>query len=234
MMLTQRISQEYLSDFLRYLANHARTDGDKIPSLAELSQELGVSVASLREQLEVARALGLVEVRPRTGIRRSAYCFKPAVRQSLAYAIAIDPDAFQAYSGLRNHIEMAYWHEAVSKLTDEDRAGLRALVESAKEKLERRPPQIPQSEHRDLHLLTYSRLNNTFVQGLLEAYWEMYEAVGLNFYTDFAYLQQVWQYHERMVDAIIQKDYAAGYQAMTEHNALLYRRSKPTITQTFE
>jgi DNA-binding FadR family transcriptional regulator len=35
-----------------------------------MSKELGVSVALLREQLEVAKAIGLVEVRPRTGIRR--------------------------------------------------------------------------------------------------------------------------------------------------------------------
>jgi hypothetical protein len=38
--------------------------------------------------------------------------------------------------------------------------------------------------------------------GLLEAYWDAYEAVELNTYADYAYLQEVWRYHERIVEAI--------------------------------
>ena len=50
-----------VSEFLHYLASHKEAE-DGLPTLAELSRELGISVATLREQLEVARALGLVEV----------------------------------------------------------------------------------------------------------------------------------------------------------------------------
>ena len=85
------------SEFLAYLAANTQT-GDvntQLPSLHEISKELGVSVATLREQLEVARALGLVEVRPRTGIKRLPYGFLPAVRQSLSYAISLDTSFFE-------------------------------------------------------------------------------------------------------------------------------------------
>ena len=68
MILRERTSPE-ISEFLRYLASHEETKGS-LPTLNDLSRELGISVAGLREQLEVARALGLVEVRPRTGTRR--------------------------------------------------------------------------------------------------------------------------------------------------------------------
>jgi DNA-binding transcriptional MocR family regulator len=84
-MLRERQSLE-LSEFLRYLASREGADNGDFPSLTDLSSELGVSVASLREQLEVARALGLVEVKPRVGIRRLPFTFLPAVRQSLGYA----------------------------------------------------------------------------------------------------------------------------------------------------
>jgi DNA-binding FadR family transcriptional regulator len=233
-MINQRAAYNHLSDLVRYLAEHAKSDGDKIPSLVELSREMGVSVASLREQLEVARTLGFVEVKPRTGIRRLSYDFQPAVRQSLAYALAVDPGTFEAYSDLRNHIESAYWYEAVEGLTEEDYAALRALVAEAKKRLNGIPPQIPHQEHRELHLLIYRRLSNIYVRGLLEAYWEMYEAVGLNVYTDYAYLQQVWQYHERMVDAICVKDFAAGYKALIEHLKLLSHRPQTVRSQNFE
>ena len=93
-MLRERQPLE-LSEFLRYLASRDGADNGDFPSLTDLSSELGVSVASLREQLEVARALGLVEVKPRVGIRRLPFTFLPAVRQSLGYAIALDDKNFR-------------------------------------------------------------------------------------------------------------------------------------------
>jgi DNA-binding GntR family transcriptional regulator len=61
--------------------------------------------------------------------------------------------------------------------------------------------------------------------GILEAYWEAYEAVGLNVYADYEYLQEVWSYHQKMVDAICRGDFELGYQALVEHKDLLYHRS---------
>lgn len=210
-----------LSEFLRYLAAHSEIGNGAIPSLTEISSELGVSVASLREQLEVARALGLVEVKPRVGIRRLSYTFLPAVRQSLGYAIALDENNFQLYADLRKHTEAAYWHEAARLLTIDDISHLQAIVTRAWTKLKGSPIQIPHDEHKHLHLLIFCRLNNPFVKGILEAYWEAYEAIGLNVFTDYNYLKDVWQYHEKMVDSIRLKDFDAGYRALIEHTDML-------------
>jgi DNA-binding FadR family transcriptional regulator len=220
-MLKERLSVD-ISEFLRYLAAHEKAEGS-LPALTELSRELGISVPALREQLEVARALGLVEVKPRTGMRRLSYSFTPAVRQSLGYALALNKKNFDHYADLRQHLETAYWHKAVRLLTEEDHNNLKELLERAWKKLRGQPPQIPHPEHRELHLLIYRRLDNPFVTGLLEAYWEAYEAVGLHFYTDYNYLEEVWRYHQKMVDSICSGDFDAGYQALTEHTDLLYQ-----------
>ena len=213
-----------ISEFMRYLATNPEAERG-LPPLKDLSEELGISVASLREQLEVARALGLVEVRPRLGMKRRDYSFTPAVRQSLRYALALNDDNFRKFSELRNHVETAFWYEAVEKLTDEDKQELRSLVKRATEKLHRNPIQVPHEEHRNLHLLIYSRLENPFVTGILEAYWDMYEAVGLNLYSgDMAYLNEVWDYHARMVDCICAGDYAGGREALVAHVGLLMQR----------
>ena len=223
-MSREHNSPELLSEFLSYLVNHEQAEDQSLPSLADLSQELGIGIAALREQLEVARALGLVEVRPRIGIRRKAYAFLPAVRQSLAYALALDKTHFQAFADLRKHIEMTYWHEAVQKLTAEDRSALNNVIRRAWEKLRGTPAQIPHAEHRELHLIIYRRLENPFVTGLLEAYWEAYEAVGLNVYADYHYLEDVWGYHQKMVEAICNQDYEAGYHTLLEHTDLITQR----------
>lgn len=214
------------SEFLQYLASLPENgEGPaQLPSLSELSATLGISVARLREQLEVAKALGLVDVRPRTGIRRKPYSFTPAVHQSLAYAIELDRANFEAFADLRNQVEAIYWREAVQALLPEDKAALRGLMESAWEKLRGPRIQIPHEEHRELHLTVFSRLENPFVLGILEAYWDAYEEIGLNLYAGYDYLQQVWQYHQEMVDAIESGDLEAGLRALVEHKDLLYHR----------
>lgn len=220
-MLRERTTPN-TSEFLNYLAAHPEAE-NKLPPLADLSRELGVGVAALREQLEVARALGLVEVKPRTGMRRKPYSFAPAVRQSLDYAIAMNKDHFVAFADLRQHIEIAYWHRAVKSLTSEDRDYLQELVARAWEKLRGSPIEIPHPEHRELHLTIYRRLGNPFVSGLLQSYWDAYEAVGLNFFTDYDYLTQVWNYHQQMVDSICNNDVDAGYKALSEHTDLIHQ-----------
>lgn len=222
-MLRERTSPD-ISEFMRYLATHHEA-ADSLPSLKVLSVELGVSLASLREQLEVARALGLVEVRPRLGTRRRVYTFTPAIRQSLGYALALNDAHFRQYADLRKHVESAFWFEAVEKLTGEDKDELQALVARAWEKLRGAPVQVPHEEHRNLHLAIYRRLENPFVTGILEAYWEAYEAVGLNVFAGgYEYLEEVWLYHQKMVQAICDGDYKSGYEALVAHTDLLYQR----------
>jgi DNA-binding FadR family transcriptional regulator len=223
MILRERTSPD-ISEFLRYLATHEEVKNG-LPSLKQLSIELGVSVASLREQLEVARALGLVEVRPRLGTRRKDYSFAPAVRQSLGYALALNNEHFRKYSELRNHIESAFWYEAVEKLTEQDKQELQNLITRAFEKLNGVQIQVPHEEHRLLHLLIFSRLENPFVTGILEAYWDAYENVGLNVFSGgFEYLQEVWGFHRNMVNAISEDNYEEGYKALIAHTDLLYHR----------
>jgi DNA-binding FadR family transcriptional regulator len=225
---------QFESEFFNYLISsviEGEDDSDRLPSLNALSQELGVSVARLREQLEVAKALGFVEVRPRTGIRRLPYSFTPAVWQSLSYAITIDQSLFQAFATLRRQVELAFWDEAARALLPEDHQELQDLLEQALSKLNGTPIRIPHREHRQFHMAVFKRLNNPFVLGISEAYWDAYEAAGFNLYADYNYLQEVWGYHQQMVTAICSGDFEAGYRALLEHTDLLYHRPEMMGTQ---
>jgi DNA-binding FadR family transcriptional regulator len=218
------------SDLVRYIVANGRQPGERLPSLEKLSAELRISTGKLREQLEVARALGLVEVRPHTGIRVAEYSFLPAIRYSLLYALAQDAGQFDAFGELRNHIEAAFWYEAVARLTPEDHAQLNDLIALAWAKLDGQPIQIPHAEHRSLHLTIFKHLDNPFVKGLLEAYWEAYEAVGLSVYSDYQYLREVWAYHESIVAALIAGDLAEGHRLLVQHTTLLrHREQRPGV-----
>lgn len=211
------------SEFFQYLIQINHLGTEKLPSLKELSLELGISITTLREQLEVAKALGLVDVKPRLGIRPLPYTFTPAVDASIGYAIESNRAYFEDFVDLRRHLEYAYFSQAVDLLQEEDHQELRRLVDSAWQKLRGKPVRIPHQEHRQLHLTIYKRLNNVFVSGLLEAYWDAYEAVGLNVYTDLEYLEQVWTYHEALVETAINKDKNRDLVVLKEHFDLMDR-----------
>lgn len=216
-LLLQRMD----SDILRYIIDRDVEPGERIPALSELSDQLNISISKLREQLEVARSLGIVEVRPRTGIRRQDYDFMPALRLSLFFALANDRSMFDLYSNLRVHVEVAYWHEAARQLLPEDISALRQLVNNAWAKLRDSHITIPHSEHRRFHMGIFCRLEHPFVKGILESYWEAYEAVELSRYYDLDYLDKVWKYHERIVDELEAGNYDASLEAFVEHTLLL-------------
>jgi DNA-binding FadR family transcriptional regulator len=210
------------SELLHFLANQDLKPGQRLPPMHELARQLGIGVSKLREQVEVARAFGWIDVRPKTGIQFLGYLFIPGLMLNLNMALENDPIAyFEQFGVLRNHIEAGFWKEAVQKLEPEDKQYLKDLVDTAWEQLRGTPVQIPHQEHRQLHLTIFKNLDNIFVQGILVAYWDVYETVGLNLYTDYQYLQEVWTFHETMVNAILEDELDKGYQALIEHIGIL-------------
>lgn len=212
--------------FLAYLIEHQLSPGDRLPSLSEISDELGISVGKLREQMEAARSIGLVSARPRLGIQREPFDFSQMIQDGVLFGLATGEAKFEQFSKLRQVVEVGFWEEAVQALSAEDKTRLRRLVQEAWGKLRGEPIHIPNGEHRALHLTIFSRLDNPFVQGILSTYWDAYEASELTRFSRYAYWIEVWTYHERIVDAICAGNYQRGRQLLIEHFSLL--RSLPT------
>ncbi|GAB4157551.1 MAG: hypothetical protein Fur0021_26570 [Candidatus Promineifilaceae bacterium] len=214
-------------DFLRYLAEHPATNGQTLPRLADISAEMGVSVGKLREQLELARHLGFISIRPRVGMKREPFDFMPAVLPSLLYSIATGEASFLQFSQLRQTLEASLWHQAVTQLTAADKKQLQATIVRAWNKLKGDPVHVPNQEHRELHLAIFAHLDNPFVQGILNAYWEAYEASELTRLADYAYWLQVWELHEQIVDALCRNDFDEGLRILIAHFKLLPTLSLP-------
>jgi DNA-binding FadR family transcriptional regulator len=209
-------------DLLHYIVQRNLQVGDTLPSLQDLTHEehLGLSTGKIREQLAVVKALGLVDVRSKTGTRLRAFSFAPAVKLALSYALSRDPHALEEFSEVRKHLEVAFWDEACQLLTDADKTIMRRCLDAAQKKLHSHPIRIPFEEHSLFHLTMFNQLQNPFVMGLLEAYWEAYAAVETNRYADYAYLRRVWEYHEQIFARICAGDYVGARLAFIEHTNL--------------
>lgn len=210
------------SDFLNYIVRQGYQPGDRLPSIQELTDgaHLDMSANKVREQLEVARAMGWVEVRSKRGTLVKDYAFTPAVHLSALYALACG-ERFESFASLRNHVEVGYWNKACALLRQEDFAAMQACIDRANEKLASPPIHIPNPEHRRFHLTVFKRLDNVFVLGILEAYWDLYEAVGIHRYMDYSYLRQVWDYHSKILQLIRARRFDEARQAFVEHTRLL-------------
>jgi len=218
------------SDLLNYIIRKGFKPGDRLPSIQELTSDshLNMSASKVREQLEVARALGWVEVRSKRGTIVTDYAFTPAVRLSALYALARG-ERFELFASLRNHVEAAYWIEACELLTDDDCATMQSCIDIAEDKLNSPPIHIPNEEHRIFHLTVFKHLDNPFVIGILEAYWDLYEEVGINRYMDYDYLRRVWDYHDRILRLIRDRKFESAKTAFIEHTRLLqYEPRKET------
>lgn len=209
------------SEFLKYLIDRRVEPGDRLPTLNQISEELGVSVGKLREQLEVARSLGLVSVKTRTGIQRETFDFAPAVLTAVLFGLGTGEIQFRQFSDLRRALEKSMWPQAVTLLTTEDKAELRRLVNLAWDKLRGEPIHVPNGEHRQFHMTIFRHLDNPFVLGLLSAYWDAYEASELTRFMRYQYWLDVWTYHERIVEALEANEFDQGLVFLTEHFNLL-------------
>jgi len=209
------------SVFLHYLIDNDIAPGQRLPALNDMSQEMGISVGKLREQMEAARKMGLVSARPRLGIQREPFDFSQMLMDGVLFGFATGEANFEQFSQLRQIVESGFWDQAVKLLTMADKERLRSLVAQAWEKLRGEPIHLPNGEHRDFHLTIFGRLNNPFVQGILDTYWQAYEASEMTRFASYAYWIEVWTYHEKIVNALCNNDFALGRQLLVEHFSLL-------------
>jgi len=224
------MSSADLISILQYLIAEGPKEGQeavKLPPLGDLAKKLGVSRGKLREDLITAQAYGLIEMRPGDGTYIQPFDFYAAIRPAVLYSIACDKHNFDRFYRLRAQLELAFWEQAVTQLEQDDLDVLKQVVHQAEQKLSGQPIEIPHREHRELHLRIFSHLDNPFVVGLLQAYWDAYEAVELHRYFDLSYYQEMWSSHRLLVEALERHDYEASRNILQEHFRILeYRLQK--------
>jgi GntR family transcriptional repressor for pyruvate dehydrogenase complex len=113
-------SQQAVDALQRRISTGELKEGVRLPSQRELSRDLGVSRATLREALSVLETLGLVQVAPRKGVfvgtakdgagtRRTRWRFAARYSEQevfeLRYTLETSAARFAALSSDRDHVE---------------------------------------------------------------------------------------------------------------------------------
>ncbi|NMC28909.1 MAG: FadR family transcriptional regulator [Pelolinea sp.] len=222
--MLEQFFNENQSKLLNFITQRVKEGRDDLPPIQELSEKLEMSVPTLREQIEALKILGLLDARPRHGLHIRSIDGSAGMRSTALIATACDRKYFYQYSDLRDRVEQAWFVSAAEKLEQGDVVQLEQYVINAQAKLQGNPIQIPHREHKELHLSIYKRLDNVFVMSILNTYWSLYEAVGMDLYTDLNYQNKVWDYHKEIVESIKENDFQKGLALLNEHMQLLYER----------
>lgn len=202
---TYKISDEVYKQIVSLISNGQLQPGDKIPSERELSAELGISRQSIREALNRAEVMGLIEVRQGEGsfILSS---IKGALKPPLTVIIEKEAERIFDFLEIRKLVEGWCAERAALEATAEELKEMKEILGKMKKVVSK----DKQWEELDLklHLFIAKATHNIIAVHIMDA-------LKANFNLFFKFtksmpsserLDVLWQHHNEIIDAIARKD----------------------------
>jgi GntR family transcriptional repressor for pyruvate dehydrogenase complex len=139
--------------------------GDRLPSQRQLAQELGVSMASLREALQTLQGMGVLELRHGQG---TFVCHDPSqiIERCLNLALLLDKEMVIDFLDARRAVEGGLAYLAAKRATDEQVGQLAGLVDGMKEAVEAGDSNKFEELDVAFHTLVSEISNNSILQYL--------------------------------------------------------------------
>lgn len=187
--------------------------GDTIPPEQALSADLNVSRASLREAFAGLEAFGIVNVRQ--GARRTlASADMSSVVGRLVQTMNPSIDVLLELLDVRRVLEVAFFPAAVSAMPKTRLRELRRIVDRMHDKASRGLPFI--EEDAAFHKALYLELGNKTLEGLLGAFWQMFEHMSAQ--TQIGHdLPETARSHSRIVEALELDDVPLAVHQLNVH-----------------
>lgn len=164
----------------KYIETHNLKPGDGLPPEGRLAEELGISRPSLREAVKALESLGIIESRHGEGIYVRAFSFD-SILENLPYSMIADDAQITELLYVRTYLEVGAIPAVVKNIRQENIAKMRVLADSMLSKA--LSHQVFADEDRAFHAEMYRCLNNHFLSGLIDLFWNafnnMYEVSGV-------------------------------------------------------
>lgn len=186
--------------------------GSLLPAQRQLSEELEISRASLREALSTLGALGMLRIRPGKGVyvesaqASAAHAWRFAEQSSL-------PDTYQ----MRYALEGFAARMAALAVSEEDLAWFEENVAALQEALANDELDSASQLDFDFHMRIVSLAGNAAIESILRGSADiMKESQRMPFYRRELVLS-TYREHRAILDALIAKDPAAAGAAIEAH-----------------
>jgi DNA-binding FadR family transcriptional regulator len=209
--------QDRIKEFI--IANGFRS-GDILPTETELARTLGISRGSLREAMKSLQTLGVVETRHGFGTFVGRFSFDPLI-DGLTFQILVSretmPRAIRELLDLRQVLETGLMPRVTDLATVAQLDQLDLLVRQMEQSAARGEP-FPEAD-RAFHEVLYLPLGNNLVIQLLQAFWDIFYAVGQESSRRTILLHETAEEHRAILAAIADGHGEEAAAAMSAHFA---------------
>lgn len=220
----ERIKQYVLSNQLR--------PGDPIPTESELCELLGVSRSSVREAIRTLSALDIVEVRHGIGTFVGQLSLRSLV-DGMVFRGVLSPgsefEALREVVEVRSALDLSVADAIVEALAGDPAEDLEKLVDEMEELGAQGLPFADQD--RLFHTKLVSRLNNSLLEQLVAAFWDIHTGViprlGVATPSD---ISRTYKAHRAMLVAARSGDAQAYRAAVIEHYEPLHNVLRQAVS----
>jgi DNA-binding FadR family transcriptional regulator len=169
----QSVHDGVLDHLKRFIAASGLRAGDRLPGESELAERLGVGRPAVREALRALEAVGAVETRK--GVGRFVGQFSPeAYVRSFTVEALIRDFTEREVMETRCLLEIAAIPEAVTRLADDDLAGIARLQAAMRRRVQREEPYT--AEDIGMHRAILRHADNRLLAAMLDAVYALAEA----------------------------------------------------------
>ena len=158
----------------RYLVERNLGPGDRLPSEAQLCEQLGASRVVVREALSSLQALGLIEARAGSGWFVRAFDVSVAAR-AVAHSLAFHSSVLLDLLAIRRSLEADIAADLAGKLSEDDLGALEELVDRMRWRAAR--GQLFAAEDGEFHRRLVAASGNLVTLTLVDLYWRLIEAL---------------------------------------------------------
>lgn len=183
--------------------------GDQLPPQRQLAQELGVSMASLREALHTLQGMGVLELRHGQG---TFVCHDPSaiVERCLDLALLLDREMVQDFLDARRAVEGGLAYLAAQRATEDQITRLASLVDGMKDAVNAGDDATFETLDLAFHRLVSEMSGSNILQYLSSTLFETLE----EFIQVMPHTPQGWQRHADVCVAIRDREPDPSQQAM--------------------
>ncbi len=210
----ERLSKAVADDIQQKIIGNNLKGGDKLPTEPELMEEYGVSRTVVREAAACLVSRGVVDVRPRRGMTVRAPDGK-GLSESLIAQLQMSQVSLPQLLQVRSVLETAIVRLAATQRTDDDISRLRDNLKKI---------QSPDAAHHEtirvdleFHELLAEATHNPFFILVSRPITELLYSIYINKSGYMSYRSTTFAEHERIVEAIADKNAEAAETAMQNH-----------------
>ncbi len=222
----QNIYVQVIEHLKRYIITQGLLPGDRLPTEAVLSEQLGVSRLSIREALKVMESFGIVQTKPRDGSRLMSLSMKP-MTDHLRFLIEVSGVTFEEMGNARYLLECAILPIVIENADENDFKRMEEILEQMRELTKK--GQTIVALDMEFHQIISQASKNRVLDGIGDMIREFFEQL----LERHEFREEQWQTveeHEQLYQAIRARDAEAARRVMASHLSA-YEKFIPSDTK---